>query len=221
MLAMLFLAYVLVYLYYQTRKKAFVDPLTHIYNRQYLSEFLERTSLQNYYLMMIDLDNFKRINDNFGHDVGDDVLVAVVKEIKSNIRHEDILIRFGGEEFILLVDKKESKDSIKVAERIRKAIMNLDIESHNNKIKMTLSIGVNPFPFGAKNIEEAIKIADEQLYIAKSSGRNRVEIFDETKKYESETSNRISDIRLAIDEGGIKCAFQPIFDAKTKEVKKY
>ena len=221
MLIMLFLAYVLVYLYYQTRKKAFIDPLTHVYNRQYLSEFLERTSLQNYYLMMIDLDNFKRVNDNFGHDVGDDVLVAIVKEIKSNIRHEDILIRFGGEEFILLIDKKESKESRKVAERIRKAVMNLEIESHNNKIKMTLSIGVNPFPYSAKNIEEAIKIADEQLYIAKSSGRNRVEIFDEVKKYESATSNRISDIRLAIDEGGIKCAFQPIFNAKTKEVAKY
>ncbi|MEN4052493.1 MULTISPECIES: EAL domain-containing protein [Sulfurimonas] len=221
MFIMLLLAYILVYLYYKTRKKALVDSLTHVYNRQYLSEFLETTSLQNYYLMMIDLDNFKLVNDNYGHDVGDDVLVAVVKEIKSNIRHEDILIRFGGEEFILLVDKKESKESIRVAERIRKAIMNLDIESRNNKINMTLSIGVNPFPYSAKNIEEAIKIADEQLYIAKSSGRNRVEIFDEAKKYESEASNRISDIRFAIDEGGIKCAFQPIFHAKTNEIRKY
>lgn len=221
MLFMLLLAYILVYLYYQTKKKAFIDPLTKIYNRQYLSEFLETASLQNYYLMMIDLDNFKLINDNFGHDVGDDVLVAVVNEIKSNIRHEDILIRFGGEEFILLVDKKESKESIGVAERIRKAVMQLNIESRNNKINMTLSIGVNPFPFKAKNIEEAIKIADEQLYIAKSSGRNRVEIFNEQRKYESEASNRISDIRLAIDEGGIRCAFQPIYSAQTGEILKY
>ncbi|MBA1433424.1 MAG: bifunctional diguanylate cyclase/phosphodiesterase [Epsilonproteobacteria bacterium] len=168
-----------------------------------------------------ELSNFKLINDNFGHDVGDDVLIAVVNEIKSNIRHEDILIRFGGEEFILLVDKKESRESIKVAERIRKAVMQRDIENRNNKIKMTLSIGINPFPFSAKNIEEAIKIADEQLYIAKSSGRNRVEIFDEGKKYESEASNRISDIRVAIDEGGIRCAFQPIFSAKNGEILKY
>ena len=221
MLFMLLLAYILVYLYYKTRKKAFIDPLTKIYNRQYLSEFLETTSLQNYYLMMIDLDNFKLINDNFGHDVGDDVLVSVVNEIKSNIRQEDILIRFGGEEFILLVDKKESKESIKVAERIRKAIMNLIIESHDNKINMTVSIGVNPFPFSAKNIEEAIKIADEQLYIAKSSGRNRVEIFDEEKKYESETTNRISDIREAIDAGRIRCAFQLIVPTKSGEILKY
>ncbi|WP_193109924.1 EAL domain-containing protein [Sulfurimonas paralvinellae] len=221
MLFMLLLAYILVYLYYKTKKKAFIDPLTKIYNRQYLSEFLETTSLQNYYLMMIDLDNFKLVNDNFGHDVGDDVLIAVVNEIKSNIRQEDMLIRFGGEEFILLVDKQESKESIKVAERIREAVMKHEIFSHNNKIKMTLSIGVNPFPYSAKNIEEAIKIADEQLYIAKSLGRNRVEIFDDKKKYESEASNRISDIRLAIDEGGIRCAFQPIYDTRTGEIVKY
>ena len=221
MLFMLLLAYILVYLYYKTRKKAFIDPLTKIYNRQYLSEFLETTSLQNYYLMMIDLDNFKLINDNFGHDVGDDVLVSVVNEIKANIRHEDILIRFGGEEFILLVDKEESTEPTKVAQRIRKAIMNLTIVSHDNQIKMTISIGVNPFPFSAKNVEEAIKIADEQLYIAKSSGRNRVEIFDEEKKYESEASNRISDIRNAIDTGSIRCAFQPIVSVKRPEILKY
>jgi len=221
MLIMLFLAYILVYLYYKTRKKAFIDPLTKIYNRQYLSEFLETTSLQDYYLIMIDLDNFKLINDNFGHDVGDDVLVAVVNEIKRNIRHEDIFIRFGGEEFILLIYKKESKGPMTIAQRIRKAVMNYEIYTHNNKIRMTLSIGVNPFPYSAKNIEEAIKIADEQLYIAKSAGRNRVEIFDESNKYESETSNRISDIRLAIDRDGIKCAFQPIYDAQSRQIVKY
>jgi len=221
MLIMLILAYILVYLYYKTRKKAFIDPLTKVYNRQYLSELLEQISLQNYYLMMIDLDNFKLVNDNFGHDVGDDVLVAVVQGIKSCIRKEDILIRFGGEEFILLVDKSESSDAGKVAERIRKTVMNMEILSHNNKIKMTLSIGVNPFPYSAKNIEEAIKIADEQLYIAKSSGRNRVEVFDEAKRYESEASNRISDISEAIDADGIKCAFQPIVAAGSKKIVKY
>ncbi|ADN08975.1 putative bifunctional diguanylate cyclase/phosphodiesterase [Sulfurimonas autotrophica] len=221
MFIMLILAYVLVYLYYKTRKKAFIDPLTQVYNRQYLSEFLETTSLQNYYLMMIDLDNFKRVNDNYGHNIGDDVLVAVAQEIKSTVRQEDIVIRFGGEEFILLVDKKENKESIGVAERIRQAVMNLDIQSHDNQISMTLSIGVNPFPYSAKNMDEAIKIADEQLYVAKSSGRNRVEIFDDGKKYESEASNRISDIRLAIDEDGIKCAFQPIYFAKTGKIVKY
>ena len=221
MLIMLFLAYILVYMYYKIRRKAFIDPLTKVYNRQYLTEFLERTSLQDYYLMMIDLDNFKRVNDNFGHDAGDRVLVAVANEIKANIRGEDILIRFGGEEFILLVNKKECGDAMKVAERIRKAVMDLEIYSNTNRIKMTLSIGVNPSPFSAKDVEEAIKIADEQLYIAKVSGRNRVAVYDEKRRYESESSSRISDIRLAIDQGGIKCAFQPIYDAKTDEISKY
>ncbi len=221
MVVMLLIAYTLVYMYYSTRKKSFIDPLTKIYNRQYLSEFLETTSLQDYHLMMIDLDNFKLVNDNFGHDAGDEVLISVVGEIKSQIRHEDILIRFGGEEFLLLVYKKELKDSIIVAQRIRKAVMNHVIETQNNQINMTISIGVNPFPYYAKNIEEAIKIADEQLYKAKSLGRNRVEVFNENDKGQSQTSKRISDIQLAIDEDRIKCAYQPIYSNKTQKIIKY
>ncbi len=221
MVIMLFIAYTLVFMYYTTRKKAFIDPLTKVYNRQYLAEFLETTSLQDYHLMMIDLDHFKLVNDNFGHDAGDEVLISVVTKIKSQIRQEDILIRFGGEEFVLLVYKKELKDSIVVAHRIREAVMNSIIETKNNQVQMTLSIGVNPFPYYAKNIEEAIKIADEQLYIAKSSGRNRVEVFNENDKGQCQTSKRISDIQLAIDENRIKCAYQPIFSNNSKKVVKY
>ena len=221
MVIMLLLAYILVYLYYKTRRKIFIDPLTQIYNRQYLTEFLERNALQNYALMIIDLDHFKRINDNFGHDVGDDVLVAVTNEIEAHIRPVDVFVRMGGEEFLLLVAKRENSDFAQVAERIRTAVMQMDIRSGEHKINATLSIGVNPSPFNAKNIDEAIKIADEQLYIAKSSGRNRVEIFDAKKGYESETTHRISDINLAIDQGDIFCAFQPIYSVKRGKIVKY
>lgn len=221
MMIMLILAYILIFLYYKTRKKSFIDPLTKVYNRQYLSEFLETTSLKDYHLMMIDLDHFKRVNDTFGHNAGDEVLISVVQKIKSQVRQEDVLVRFGGEEFLLLVYKKELKDSIAVAQRIRKSVMNSIIESENNQIKMTLSIGINPFPYYAKNIEEAIKIADEQLYIAKASGRNRIEVFDKDNINHNSTSKRISDIQSALDENRIKCAFQPILSSKTKKILKY
>ncbi|MFK5936860.1 MAG: EAL domain-containing protein [Sulfurimonas sp.] len=221
MMIMLGVAYSLVYMYYITRKKSFIDPLTRIYNRQYLSEFLDNNSLQDYYLMMIDLDNFKLVNDNYGHDAGDEVLINVVAEIKSNIRQKDILIRFGGEEFVILVYKKDVQDVLKVAQRIRKAVSQLNIHTQNNIIKMTLSIGINPFPYMANNIEEAIKIADEQLYIAKSSGRNRVEVYNSDNKYESQTSKRISDIQEAIDDNRVKCAFQPIYPNENQEELKY
>ena len=221
MLIMLILAYILTYLYYKIRRKAIIDPLTQVYNRQYLSEFLETTSLKDFYLMMIDLDKFKLINDNYGHDAGDEVLMAVVRELKSNIRQKDIIIRFGGEEFLLFVFNKDTTDAFHVAERLRKSIEKLSIKTKTSIIHMTISIGVNPLPYGAKNIEEAIKIADEQLYIAKSSGRNRVEVFKEKNLYQSRTLNRITDIQHAIDEKRVKCAFQPIYSATDGEIEKY
>lgn len=221
MLMMLALAYTLVYMYYITRKKSFIDPLTRIYNRQYLSEFLESNSLQDYYLMMIDLDNFKLVNDNYGHDAGDKVLISVVAQIKSNVRQKDIFIRFGGEEFLILVYKKDIQDILNVANRIRQEVSKLSIKTQNNIIKMTISMGINPFPYMAKTFEEAIKIADEQLYIAKSSGRNRVEVYNSDNKYESQTSKRISDIQEAIDENRVKCAFQPIYSHDNQEELKY
>jgi len=218
---MLFLGYALIYLYYINRKKSFIDPLTKIYNRQYLTEFLQTSSLQDYKLMMIDLDHFKQINDNFGHDIGDQVLIDVVSRIKSIVRQDNILIRFGGEEFILLVYKLDIQTCTLVAERIREVVQSSPIKAGEHEVNISISIGVNPFPYFAKNIEEAIKIADEQLYKAKASGRNRVAIFQERYKEESQTSKRISDVKLAIDEDRIKCAFQPIYSAATQTLSKY
>jgi len=221
MVVMLVLAYFLIYLYYINRKKSFIDPLTKVYNRQYLTEFLETTSLQDYQLLMIDLDHFKQVNDSFGHDVGDKVLINVVSQIKSIVRQDSILIRFGGEEFMLLVHKQDLQTCLYVAERIRKSVQSKTIYTDDHEINISVSIGINPFPYFAKNIEEAIKIADEQLYIAKTSGRNRVAVFKDQHKEQSLTSKRISDVKLAIDEDRIRCAFQPIYSAKTQTLSKY
>jgi len=217
---MLLIIYFLIFIYYKTKNKSFLDPLTKVYNRQYLDEFLQTKSLENYFLFMIDLDFFKHINDSYGHDAGDEVLVAVSHEIKLNIRTKDVFIRFGGEEFLLFVHNKNIKDPAIVGNRIRQAVENIVINAHNNQIKITLSLGVNPFPHHSKDIDEAIKIADEQLYIAKTLGRNRVEIFTENTS-ESKSSKRISDVQLAIDEDRIKFAFQPIYSIKSNKIDKY
>jgi len=221
MIVMLSLAYLLIYMYYNMRKKSFIDPLTKVYNRQYLQEFLKNNSLQNYYLMMIDLDHFKLLNDNYGHDAGDVVLVSVVMEIKHSIRQQDFIVRFGGEEFLIFIDKKDIQSVKIVAERIRQRVEDLSIKTKNNTLNVTLSIGVNPFPYRFKNIDEAVKIADEQLYIAKSSGRNKIAIYSADGEYKSQTSKRISDIQEAVDAKRIKCAFQPIYAKNNKEILKY
>jgi len=221
MIIMLVLAYILIYLYYINRKKSFIDPLTKVYNRQYLNEFLKTSSLEHYQLMMIDLDHFKKVNDNYGHDVGDKVLISVVEQIKSSIRKEDILVRFGGEEFLVLIHKQTLETCLIIAERIRNAVMTHEIQTVNKHIVMTVSIGVNPFPFYAKNFDEAVKIADEQLYNAKISGRNCVKVSEEINKRQSQTSKRIGDVKTAIDENRIMCAYQPIVSTQTGKIQKY
>ncbi len=221
MAIMLILAYILIYLYYINRKRSFVDPLTKVYNRQYLNEYLKTTSLEHYQLMMIDLDHFKQVNDNYGHDTGDKVLISVVEQIKKSIRQEDILVRFGGEEFLVLIHKQSLEICLKVADRIRNAVMTHKIESVNKHIVMTISIGVNPFPFYAKNFDEAVKIADEQLYKAKISGRNCVKFAQENNKVQSQTSKRIGDVKSAIDDNRVLCAYQPIVSSSNEKVLKY
>jgi len=218
---MFVLTYFLLYLYYNINKKTYIDPLTKIYNRQYLSEFLKKRSLQHYYLMLMDIDLFKKINDQYGHDVGDDVLVAIVNEAKINLREDDFIVRFGGEEFLIFVSKKDSNDVASIAQRIRTAIEAMVVNSHSNIIKTTISLGVNPFPFKARDIEEAIKIADEQLYLAKNMGRNRVAIFDDANKETGVTHNRISDIQYAIDKEKVYYAIQAIYTASTTKADKY
>jgi len=221
MIIMLILAYVLIYLYYTNRRRSFIDPLTKIYNRQYLNEYLKTSSLEHYQLMMIDLDHFKQINDNYGHDIGDKVLISVVEQIKISVRQEDILIRFGGEEFLVLIHKQSLETCLTIAERIKNAVASHETLTANKHILMTVSIGINPFPFYAKNFDEAVKIADEQLYNAKISGRNCVRVSKEINKHQSQTSKRISDVKLAIDDNRILCAYQPIVVLDGGETLKY
>ena len=221
MIVMLLLAYILVYLYYTNRKKSFIDPLTGIYNRQYLYEYLKSNSLKDYSLMMLDIDHFKRINDNYGHHTGDKVLVSIANELKSQIREDDVLVRFGGEEFLILMKKQTGTNFITAAQRIRKAVKEHHIPNIEQELVMTISIGINPYPSYAKDFDEAIKITDEQLYNAKVSGRDCVKISTEVNQEQSQISKRISDVRSAIDEKRIKCMYQPIVSVQTGKVVKY
>ncbi len=158
------------------------DPLTHAYNRRAFMEFIkEEIARAKRYgfpvsLIMIDIDNFKRINDTYGHVKGDAVLKEMAELIMCNIRQCDRLVRWGGEEFIVVCPHLSKEEAYLVAEKLRKLI-----ESHDfNGIKITASFGVseiNP----EKSIESAIKLADHALYKVKKSGKNGVAIFDEEK----------------------------------------
>ncbi len=163
------------------KEQSFKDALTGLYNRHYLEATLDNLTAQilrretTLGVLMCDLDYFKSVNDRYGHDAGDVVLRETAKLLASNVRKSDIVVRFGGEEFlILLVDVKEG-ESVKIAEKLRKVIETNEFKlPQGGIIKKTISIGVAEFSVDSSGIWEVIKYADVALYKAKELGRNRV-----------------------------------------------
>ncbi len=160
----------------ELEQKVLRDKLTNAYNREFFENNYKRLieTFENdemyFGLGMIDIDNFKKINDTFGHDIGDKILVTLVSNIEKSSRNDDILIRWGGEEFIMIL-KVSSENGLKIAlENLRKIIENSKID---NLPKITCSFGGTLYE---KNepINNTIKRADEALYMAKAAGRNKV-----------------------------------------------
>ena len=158
------------------------DPLTKLYNRRYFSEIsiklleLAKRQKQPLSLMILDIDKFKNINDTYGHDVGDEVIISLANLLKKIQRKSDVVCRFGGEEFVLLLPNTDYDDAKKVAEKIRKKVKKSEVlYGKNNSLKFTVSIGVAQVDTTNENsIEPALKRADNALYEAKKSGRNMV-----------------------------------------------
>lgn len=162
-----------------------VDQLTGMYNRKFLDEFADVSIPQairantTYGILMIDIDYFKMINDNYGHDVGDEAIRIVSNVIKKNIRKADIAIRYGGEEFLVLLYNCEKDNIIKIAESIRVEFSKQKIPAGDDVLNKTLSVGCSSFPHDSDSIWKCIKFADISLYQAKDSGRNKVVCFKE------------------------------------------
>ena len=162
-------------------EQAISDPLTGLYNRRYLSEFLQRElvrarrSATPVAVVLLDLDRFKRVNDSFGHEAGDRVLTAVGALLKSKVRGSDIACRYGGEEFALVMPQAAVDTANRRAEDVRSAIAALDL-SHAGKSlgRLTASFGIGLFPDHAEDIDSLLRVADVALYAAKGAGRNRV-----------------------------------------------
>jgi diguanylate cyclase (GGDEF)-like protein len=125
---------------------------------------------------MLDIDLFKSVNDNFGHDGGDKLLVELVKACSKSLRDIDLLARYGGEEFIILLPNTQEQDALSAAERIRTLVEQTSIIHKKQKINATISIGVSKVISDDSSHEEVIKRADIALYQAKNSGRNKVVI---------------------------------------------
>jgi len=163
-------------------EKAIKDHLTKLYNRLYLEEEsvreIEKAKRYGYpiSLIMFDLDDFKKVNDRFGHNRGDEVLVKFADILRSKIRGTDIPVRFGGEEFVVLLPHASTEEAIKVAERIREEFERTLFRFDSEVIKLTVSAGVSSCePSEECGLEKLLYKADKALYEAKRSGKNRVE----------------------------------------------
>ncbi len=209
-----------VFYYIVTRKKIFTDPLTQLYNRNYLQEITPMIKLNEYSIAMLDLDRFKTINDTYGHKTGDYILSRSAAIMKESTRENDILIRYGGEEFLLFIYTREENNlALKVCERIRENINKNIYKYDNNEIRMQVSIGLHENPHVEKNLSEAIKIADKMLYVAKTEGRNRVIHYVESLNILN--NKGIDFVKLALEENRVVCFYQPIYDYTKNEILKY
>lgn len=206
--------------YISVKKTAFTDKLTNIYNRNYLQELKDFINLDDFILVTLDIDHFKKINDTYGHDTGDKVLRQVANILQICIRmNDDTVIRYGGEEFLLLIRRKRKThlDALNVLERVFTSIQEKEFKIQNNEtLNVTVSIGVNLTPGKSRTFQDAFKLADIALYDAKNKGRNRIEIYS-NEQNNNNSFMTINDIKDAIDENRVICFYQKIIDNKTKK----
>jgi diguanylate cyclase (GGDEF)-like protein/PAS domain S-box-containing protein len=158
------------------------DPLTKLYNRRFMDESLHRELLRAnrghlpLSLIILDLDKFKSINDEYGHDVGDEVLMVVARQLGQVVREEDIVYRFGGEEFVIVLPGASLDVARERAQEACRAIRALRVETGHGPLHVTLSAGVATFPEHGTTQDQLIVQADRALYLAKQSGRDRIEL---------------------------------------------
>ncbi|HXE97189.1 MAG TPA: diguanylate cyclase [Dongiaceae bacterium] len=161
------------------------DHLTGLFNRRYMMEALDKEVQRSIRkggtlsLIMLDIDHFKRVNDEFGHLQGDAVLQMVALHLQKELRSYDCAARYGGEEFVAILPDSTLKEAVFVADRIRLAVQNIRFSGPPAKLRLTASLGVASFsPGHSSSVDGFIKLADDALYRAKATGRNRVEFYD-------------------------------------------
>ena len=169
------------------------DAMTGLYNRRFLEEYvttLVATSQRqkaSFSVLMLDLDYFKQVNDTFGHEAGDKVLKTLSETLTKSVRTSDMVVRYGGEEFLIILMDTDADGAMNVAEGIRAKVEATKISLPGTMLQKTISIGISEFPLDADSFWQVVKYADVALYAAKTQGRNRVLRFNTAMWKEGES----------------------------------
>ncbi len=158
------------------KSEANTDPLTGLYNRRYASEVFEKLRTEEgggaFCVAMLDIDDFKSINDTYGHAAGDIVLREMAKEMRAQLRKTDYLFRWGGEEFLLLLENADLREARAIMEKLRTALEDMVVEVEEERLRFTVTIGLTELD--RQNIDASIEMSDEHLYSGKRGGKNQV-----------------------------------------------
>ncbi len=198
------------------KNQATRDPLTSLFNRRYFEDEVNRrialaqANHQQYSVLMIDADHFKRVNDTYGHKTGDKVLIELSSTAEKSLRQDDIVARYGGEEFVVFLPELSAEAAKIVADRLRETISKIVVYSdQGDEVRFTVSIGISSSAI-SDNIDTLIKTSDEALYRAKENGRNRCEIF---------TVEDLKNFNATLDHKDESSNHHPIFDKEnTQEI---
>ncbi|WNB78082.1 putative bifunctional diguanylate cyclase/phosphodiesterase [Methylomonas koyamae] len=212
--------------YYSTH-----DPLTGIHNRRYFNDMLEyeipRSERHNheFSVLLLDLDDFKDINDSYGHPVGDSVLIKIAATICTRLRKGDIPVRMGGDEFAIILPETSLQGAKDVAESIRSSLHGMSFETPDGKsFHVSTSVGVIGYPRDAQSVSDLMSGVDIALYRAKQLGKNEVCVFDadaNTPQALQDSRSFVEELRQSLAEDRFQPHFQPIVDCKTGEIFAY
>ncbi|MGF6594244.1 putative bifunctional diguanylate cyclase/phosphodiesterase [Pseudomonas sp. 2835] len=209
------------------QQAAHYDALTNLVNRRGFNQvFAERLAEQTandgmLAVMFLDIDHFKRINDSLGHDAGDELLKVIAAHIKTATRSQDVVARFGGDEFCILTALHSRDEARHLAQRIMQK-MKEPIDLAGRRMVMTTSIGISVFPDDGRSCDELLKNADLALYQSKGCGRNNLNFFNSNLKTRATLELQLEEeLRIALlEERGLRIHYQPIFDLHSGQVAK-
>jgi len=224
LLSIAFILTLITFLFYllwngYTNQENYINPQTKIYTRTYLMDNYDTIPFSKYFVALIDIDYFKRVNDLYGQIEGDKILKIIAQKIKEQLRAKDVMIEYAGEEFLILFLKKNYEESSfkNKLQNISDTIENLDCKMGSESIKITISMGVVLDTQNIKTLQDTVYKADTSLYRSKSLGRNQI-------TYYSQEHEKLIDrekLRELIEQDKLLCYYQPIVDLKNYQILHY